>query len=96
MNSERHFDSDDTRRNCPHGAAVSFPVGTVVHVKVGDLNCALCPCYGGIDEGSLSAEWKRLRTMCCYPDFAPKSVLRTTDSKTMYEGKPSGTTEGDG
>lgn len=77
--SERHYGSDGTRRSCPHGAAVSFPVGTVKHVKVGDINCAECPCYDGIDEKSITADRKGVATMCSYPEFAPGNRMRTMD-----------------
>ena len=86
--SEKHYGSDGTRRSCPHGAAVSFPVGTVKHVKVGDINCSECPCYNGIDEKSIDKR-TNIATMCCYPEFAPNNRMRTMDEgqSTKDEGQ---------
>ena len=88
--SEKHYGSDGTRRSCPHGAAVSFPVGTVKHVKVGDINCSECPCYNGIDEKSIDKR-TNIATMCCYPDFAPNNRMRTMDEEEDPKAKLSGT-----
>ena len=79
--SEKHYGSDGTRRSCPHGAAVNFPVGTVKHVKIGDMDCSCCPCYDGIDPKSIDKR-ENVATMCCYPDFAPNNRL-----KTINEGR---------
>ena len=63
MQSENIYNKDNTRRSCPHGAALSFPVGTVNHIKVGDRNCAKCPCFNG---------QYIMEVKCCYPNFAPR------------------------
>ena len=71
MTSENIYNKDDTRRSCPHGAALSFPVGTVEHVKVGDENCTLCPCYHWENGIKTNAETQQA-ILCCYPNFSPK------------------------
>ena len=91
--SEKHYNSDGTRRSCPHGASLSFPVGTVKHVKVGDMDCADCPCYNGIDPKSIDRR-ENYATMCCYPDFAPNNRLRTMEADA--KAKPSLTEKGAG
>lgn len=63
MTNENIFNKDGTQRSCPHGAALSFPVGTVQHVKVGDKNCHVCPCFGCIYVRYI---------ICHYPNFAPQ------------------------
>lgn len=70
MTSENIYNKDNTQRSCPHGSSVTFPVGTISHVKVFDANCSNCPCYGGFD-------WDKNRLgdpdaiICYYPKFAP-------------------------
>ena len=71
MTSENIYNKDGTRRSCPHGAALSFPIGTVRHVKVGDMNCKNCPCY---------KERSVITITCCYPNFSPKYGI--DDNKT--------------
>ena len=78
--SLKHYGSGGERLSCPHGAAKSFPVGTVKPVKVGDINCSECPCYNGIDEKSIDRR-ENVATMCCYPDFAPNNRMRTMEAK---------------
>lgn len=90
--SLKHCGSDGARQSCPHGAAVNFPVGTVKHVKVGDINCSECPCYNGIDPKSIDKR-ENYATMCCYPDFAPNNRMKTMEQVPKKEPKaePSGT-----
>lgn len=69
--SEKLYNSDGTRRSCPHGASVDYPVGTVHHVKVCDIICTNCPCFGSPDikkyhSGNFSS------IICHYPNFAPQ------------------------
>ena len=86
--SLKHYSSGGERLSCPHGAAVTYPVGTVKHVKVGDMDCGMCPCYNGIDTKSIDKR-ENLATMCCYPDFAPNSRMGTMNEQPKAE--PSGT-----
>ena len=95
-NSEKHYGSDRTRRSCPHGAAVTYPVGTVKHVKVGDMDCAQCPCYNGLDENTIGLGSTKAATMCCYPDFAPNSRMKTMDMKQDPKTESSGTVAKEG
>ena len=88
VTSLKHYGSGGERLSCPHGAAKSFPVGTVKPVKVGDINCSECPCYNGIDPKSIDKR-ENYATMCCYPDFAPNNRMRTMDEEPKAE--PSGT-----
>lgn len=58
----RGFNSDGTRRICPHGASVCFPSGTLARVKVGDQICHLCPLFGNADFGkdiSVTCNYKK-------------------------------------
>ena len=80
VKSLKHYGSGGERLSCPHGAAKSFPVGTVKPVKVGDINCSECPCYNGIDPKSIDKR-ENYATMCCYPDFAPNNRMRTMDEE---------------
>lgn len=41
----KEFNQDGTRKTCPYGASLSFPVGKMRRVKVGDPLCHLCPCF---------------------------------------------------
>ena len=91
VTSLKHYGSGGERLSCPHGAAKSFPVGTVKPVKVGDINCSECPCYNGIDPKSIDKR-ENYATMCCYPDFAPNNRMRTMDEDP--KAKLSGTVAG--
>ena len=71
MKSENIYNSDRTQRSCPHGSSVNYPVGTVHHVKVGNINCKHCPCY---------KEQCVITVTCCYPNFSPKYGI--DDNKT--------------
>ena len=70
MQSEDIYNKDGTRRSCPHGASVTYPVGTIHHVKVLDANCRNCPCYGGCDM-KLYCSKPPDAIICHYPKFAP-------------------------
>lgn len=70
MQSENIYNKDNTHRSCPHGAALSFPVGTVQHVKVDDAECWQCPCYGGCDY-SKDKNGIPQAILCYYPKFSP-------------------------
>lgn len=67
--SEKSYSSDGNQRSCPHGSSVGFPVGTVMHVKIGDMNCIKCPCFGGADESKPSNQ-KEMAIICHYPNFS--------------------------
>lgn len=85
--SLKHYGSGGERLSCPHGAAKSFPVGTVNPVKVGDINCSECPCYNGIDPYSIDKR-ENYATMCCYPDFAPNNRMRTMEQGQGATAEP--------
>jgi hypothetical protein len=70
MASENIYNSDRTRRSCPNGSSVGYPCGTIHHVKVGDRNCANCPCYGGFDSEIYSSKAPDA-IICHYPKFSP-------------------------
>lgn len=41
----------DKRKSCPNGGCVSYPIGTLRKIKMGDVNCKGCPCFKiGEDE----------------------------------------------
>ena len=62
------YNSDKTRRSCPHGASVDYPVGTVHHVKVGDRNCVRCHCFNRFEKSEMiNKEYSSIT--CCYPNF---------------------------
>ena len=69
--SENLYNSDKTRRSCPHGASVDYPVGTVEHVKVGDKNCVLCPCFQQFEKPVEQEGYTKI--ICCYPHFKSES-----------------------
>ena len=68
--NEKTFRSDQTIRSCPHGSSVDYPVGTVRHVKINDVNCKQCPCYGGCSNEGTADE----QITCCYPYFAEQMI----------------------
>ena len=35
----------DKRKSCPGGSHISYPIGTIKKVKMGDPNCKNCPLY---------------------------------------------------
>ena len=35
----------DKRKYCPNGGYVSYPIGTIKKIKMGDYNCKECPFY---------------------------------------------------
>lgn len=71
MTSENPYNKDNTRRSCPHGASVAYPVGTISHVKVGDRNCVRCPCFNKFEKSEMTNKEYSSIT-CCYPNFSPK------------------------
>lgn len=79
MKSENIYNSDKTQRSCPHGSSVTYPVGTISHVKVGDENCTLCPCYHW-ENGIKTNDETSQAILCCYPNFSPKYGI--DDNKT--------------
>ena len=70
MTSENIYNKDGTQMSCPHGSSVTYPIGTISHVKVLDANCKNCPCYGGFDWDKYRSE-KTDAIICHYPKFAP-------------------------
>lgn len=41
----------DKRKICPGGASVSYPIGTIKKIKMGDGNCKNCPLYSESEDG---------------------------------------------
>ena len=48
----------DKRKLCPGGSYVSYPIGTIKKVKMGDQNCKNCPLYKINDEGIETCNFK--------------------------------------